>query len=49
MAMAPKKAPVGSKKTAPAKGQNFGAGYSESDETPKGKGKVTKAPAKGKK
>lgn len=47
MAMAPKKAPVGSKKTAPAKGQNFGAGYSESDETPKGK--VTKAPAKGKK
>lgn len=41
MAMAPKKSTV--KKTAPAKGQNFGAGYSESDG---GILKGKKAPAK---
>ena len=32
MALAPKKSPVGTKKSAPSKKVNMGAGYSESDD-----------------
>lgn len=50
MAKAPVKKPSAVKKSAPAKGKNFGAGYSESDEGPmKGKEIKGKVAPRGKK